>query len=80
MTNKWKELIAINPKIMYGKPVIAGTRVPVDLVLEKLAAGESYEDLLSAYPHIGREQLLACLSYATDLIRNEESTLTTTSL
>ena len=72
----WRKHISINPKILYGKPVIAGTRVPVDLITEKLAAGESFEQLLSAYPHITREQLLACFSYVTDLLRNEEAILT----
>jgi uncharacterized protein (DUF433 family) len=71
----WREHISVNPKVMYGKPVIAGTRVPVDLITEKLASGESFEDILSAYPHVRLEQLLACLSYVTYLIRNEESIL-----
>lgn len=76
MSRNWRDHISVNPKILYGKPVIAGTRVPVDLITEKLAAGESYEDLLAAYPHVTLEQLLACLAYVTDLIRNEESILT----
>ena len=76
MSRNWREHISVNPKVMYGKPVIKGTRVPVDLITEKLAAGESFEDLLSAYPHVKMEQLLACLAYVTDLIRNEESILT----
>jgi len=49
---------------MVGKPVIKGTRITVDLVLEKLAAGESIDDILSSYPHLTREQILACLDYA----------------
>ncbi len=59
-----EELIEINPKIMAGKPVIRGTRVTVDLVVGKLAAGESVDDLLLSYPHLRREQILACLEYA----------------
>lgn len=76
MITNWRDYISVNPKVLYGKPVITGTRVPVELITEKLAAGESFEDLLAAYPHIRQEQLLACLSYVTDLIRNEESILT----
>ena len=72
----WRQHISANPKILYGKPVIAGTRVPVDLITEKLGAGESFEQLLSSYPHIKLEQILACLSYATYLIRHEEAILT----
>lgn len=59
-----EELIEINPKIMVGKPVIKGTRIPVDLILEKLAAGETVEDILNSYPHLDRKQVLACLEYA----------------
>ena len=59
-----ENLIEINPKIMVGKPVINGTRITVELVLEKLAAGESIEDILTSYPHLTREQILACLDYA----------------
>ena len=59
-----ENLIEINPKIMVGKPVIKGTRITVELVLEKLAAGESIDDILKSYPHLNREQILACLEYA----------------
>lgn len=59
-----EHLIEINPKIMVGKPVIKGTRITVQLVLEKLAAGQSIDDILGSYPHLNREQILACLEYA----------------
>ena len=59
-----EELIEINPKIMVGKPVIKGTRITVELVLEKLASGESIDDILHSYPHLRREQILACLEFA----------------
>lgn len=59
-----ENLIEINPKIMVGKPVIKGTRITVELVLEKLASGQSTEDILRSYPHLNREQILACLDYA----------------
>ena len=67
----WHTYISTDPKVMYGKPVIKGTRIPVDLILERLAAGETFEQLLEAYPHIGKQALYACLSYATSSIRNE---------
>ena len=56
---------------MFGKDVIIGTRVPVDLLLEKLAAGETMDQLLDAYPQITREALFACLKYAAASIKNE---------
>ena len=59
-----KDLIEINPKIMVGKPVIKGTRITVELILEKLAAGETIEDILNSYTHLNRGQILACLEYA----------------
>ncbi len=59
-----KDLIDINPEIMAGKPVIGGTRITVELVLEKLAAGQTIDDILTSYPHINREQVLACIDYA----------------
>jgi uncharacterized protein (DUF433 family) len=53
--------IEINPEVMQGKPVIRGTRVPVALVLRKLAEGASTEDLLDAYPRLTRDDIRACL-------------------
>jgi uncharacterized protein (DUF433 family) len=59
-----EELIEINPKVMVGKPVIKGTRITVELVIGKLAAGESIDEILASYPHLNRQQILACLEYA----------------
>ena len=60
MALNWQERIISDPKIMFGKPVIRGTRIPVELVLEKLANGETIEDLLVAYPRITREDVSSC--------------------
>lgn len=49
-----QNLITSDPKIMMGKPVIAGTRITVELILDKLAAGETYEQILEAHPHLTR--------------------------
>ncbi|HVU85138.1 MAG TPA: DUF433 domain-containing protein [Puia sp.] len=57
-------LIEINPRIMTGKPVIRGTRITVELILEKLATGESMSQILAAYPHINEEQVRAALAFA----------------
>lgn len=59
-----ENLIECNPKIMVGKPVIKGTRITVELILEKMAAGETVEEILSSYPHLTREQILACVDFA----------------
>ncbi len=64
MALNWQERILSDPKIMFGKPVIRGTRIPVELVLEKLANGETIEDLLVAYPRITQEDVSSCLFYA----------------
>ncbi len=61
--------ITADPAILGGKPVIAGTRIGVDLILEKLSDGESIEDILRDYPHLTRAQVVAALSYAARLVR-----------
>ncbi|NBC19365.1 MAG: DUF433 domain-containing protein [Bacteroidetes bacterium] len=57
-------LIQSDPKVMMGKPVVAGTRITVELILEKLAAGESVEQLVEAHPRLTREAVLAALDCA----------------
>ena len=64
--------ITVNPEIMLGKPVIRGTRLPVDLILEKLAYGETVEDLLEDYPFISKEDVQAALLYAARCVSHEE--------
>ncbi|MBI1789507.1 MAG: DUF433 domain-containing protein [Acidobacteria bacterium] len=56
---------------MQGKPVVRGTRIPVELVLRKLAEGASVEDLLEAYPRLTADDIRACLTYAADTIAHE---------
>lgn len=58
--------IVADPNILAGKPVIAGTRISVQLVLEKIRDGWTIEDLLDDYPHLTREQIVAALAYAAD--------------
>ena len=61
------ERIVLDPNIQAGKPVIRGTRLAVEFILELLAAGQSENDILSNYPGLTREDVLACLSYASYL-------------
>ena len=62
-------LIQSLPEIMMGKPVIAGTRITVELILEKLAAGETIEQLLDAYPRLTRPAVLAALGFAAQALK-----------
>ncbi|MFH1929574.1 MAG: DUF433 domain-containing protein [Chloroflexota bacterium] len=62
-------IIQSDPSIMMGKPVIAGTRITVELILEKLAAGESVEQILEAHPRLKREAIQAVLAFAAEALR-----------
>lgn len=64
-----RNLIESNPEVMMGKPVIKGTRITVELVLEKLGAGETIEQLLEAHPHLTRSGILAALEFAARALR-----------
>lgn len=63
--------ISINEKIRFGKPVISGTRIPVDLIIGKLGGGMSYEEVMAEY-EITREDILAVLNYAAKTLSSEE--------
>ncbi len=65
------QYIEVNPKIMMGKPVIKGTRITVELILEKLSAGETVENILEAHPHISKEQIHAALAFAAQSLKGE---------
>lgn len=67
----WQQYISVNPKILFGKPVIKGTRIAVDLIVEKFASGETMEDILESYPHLSKEKILACLAYASEVLKCE---------
>lgn len=69
--------IEVNPKVMMGKPVIRGTRIPVELLLRKLGEGATEGDLLDAYPRLTREDLRAAMTYAADTLAHEETILVT---
>ena len=68
----YRERITANPNIMLGKPVIKGTRITVELILTKLSEGITIEELLAAYPHLKKEDILAALSYSADVISKVE--------
>jgi uncharacterized protein (DUF433 family) len=60
------ERIEVNPEVMLGKPVIRGTRIPVELILRKLSEGATESDLLDAYPRLTAEDIRAALAYAAE--------------
>ena len=68
---KFPARIDVKSDVMMGKPCVKGTRIPVYLLLEKMAAGESFDQLLSAYPQLAPQDLLACLEYAAALAADE---------
>ena len=64
--------IIINPAILAGKPIIKGTRIPVDIILEQLGQGWSLNDILEGYPHLDRDDVMACIQYAHKLVASEQ--------
>ena len=66
-----KNWIQCDPRVLAGKPTIAGTRISVELVLEKLAAGETIEQLLEAHPMLTSEAIRAALSFAADVLKSD---------
>jgi uncharacterized protein (DUF433 family) len=69
--------IEVNPKVMMGKPVIRGTRIPVELILRKISEGANERDLIDAYPRLRREDIQAALRYAADTLAHEETVILT---
>lgn len=65
------QYIVSNPQIMMGKPVIKGTRITVELLLEKLSVGETFDQILAAHPRLTLEAIQAALSYAAQVLRND---------
>jgi uncharacterized protein (DUF433 family) len=67
--------IVVDPKVMLGKPVIRGTRIPVELIVRKLGEGATEADLLDGYPALTREDIQAAPAYAADTLAHEETIL-----
>jgi uncharacterized protein (DUF433 family) len=71
MTN-WRERITADPEILVGKPIVKGTRISVELILGWLASGWSFEQVIESDPHITREDILAALAFAAEMMREED--------
>ena len=67
----WRDRISIEPGILVGKPAVKGTRIAVEMVIDLLAAGWTHEQVLESYPSLTKEDILACLAYAGELLHSE---------
>ena len=67
----WQNHIESNLEVLYGKPVVKNSRISVDIILEKIAFGDSIQDLLAAYPTLKIEDIQSCLLFASETIKNE---------
>ena len=68
----WKDRIVLDPKILVGKPVVKGARLAVDFVIDLLAQGWAEADIVKNYPGLTREDIQACLAYASAALRDEK--------
>lgn len=67
----WQSRISVDPKVLVGKPVIKGTRIAVEFVVELLANGWTTEQILHEYDHLTAEDIQACLAYASEVLKSE---------
>jgi uncharacterized protein (DUF433 family) len=67
----WRDRIVVDPKILVGKPVIKGTRIAVELVVDLLGRGYTRDEIRGQYDHITDQDIQACLAYAADVLRSE---------
>ena len=72
MAEKWKDRITVDPSILAGKPIIKGTRIAVEFILDLLANGWTTEKILKNYPQLKKEDVTAVLKYATEILTEEK--------
>jgi len=68
----WQEHIVVDPKVLVGKPVIKGTRIAVEFVIDLLGRGWTVEQILREYDHLTPEDIQACLAYASEVLKSEQ--------
>ena len=71
MNLDWRKRITLDPETLAGKPVIKGTRISVEFLLELLADGWTHEEILENYPQLEKEDIQSALRYATDILKDE---------
>lgn len=69
---KWENRIIIDPEVLAGKPIIKGTRIAVEFILELLAEGWTQKKILENYPQVKKEDITAVLQYATEVLKKEK--------
>lgn len=67
-----RDYLVIDPKVLVGKPIVKGTRISVELVIDLLGRGYTTEQVLQQYPHVTAVDVQACLAYASDVLRSEK--------
>jgi uncharacterized protein (DUF433 family) len=72
MEGDWRNRIAVDSKVLAGKPVIRGTRISVEFILDLLANGWAIEEILKNYPQLKREDVIAALKYAAEILKEEK--------
>ena len=75
----WQDRITIDPNVLVGKPIVKGTRISVEFVIDLLARGWSTAQVLNEYDHLKPEDVQACLAYASDVLKSEKVYLLPTS-
>jgi uncharacterized protein (DUF433 family) len=68
----WRDRITVDPRILVGKPVVKGTRIAVEMVVDLLAAGWTHQQILDSYPTLTEEDVRACLAYASEVLHSEK--------
>jgi uncharacterized protein (DUF433 family) len=76
---RWQDRITVDPDVLVGKPIVKGTRMSVEFVIDLLARGWTTAQVLSEYDHLKPEDIQACLAYARDVLKSEKVYLLTTS-
>ena len=69
---QWQDRIVIDPNVLVGKPVIRGTRIAVEMVVDLLGRGWSKEQVMQQYDHVTAEDIQACLAYASEVLKSEK--------
>jgi uncharacterized protein (DUF433 family) len=72
MLDDWQERIVVDPKVLVGKPVIRGTRISVEFLLDLLANNWTIDAILDEYPQLKREDIIAALKYAAEMVKEEK--------
>jgi len=71
MAMNWQQRITVDPKVLVGKPIVKGTRISVEFVIDLLARGWTTGQILKEYDHLTSEDIQACLAYASEMLKTE---------